>query len=83
MIKIFRHIRQRLLIENKTSKYLLYAIGEIVLVVIGILIALQLNEWNGERYSIARGSSLLVFDLSALRSIRSTGGRSRCLSPRG
>ena len=49
MIKLFRHIRQRLLIENKMSKYLLYAIGEIVLVVIGILIALQLNEWNGER----------------------------------
>ncbi|WP_445384911.1 DUF6090 family protein [Robiginitalea sp. IMCC44478] len=46
MIKFFRKIRQRLLTENKFSKYLLYAIGEIVLVVIGILIALQLNNWN-------------------------------------
>lgn len=46
MIKFFRRIRQQLLTENKISKYLLYAIGEIVLVVIGILIALQLNNWN-------------------------------------
>ena len=46
MIKFFRKIRQKLLTENKLSKYLLYAIGEIVLVVIGILIALQINNWN-------------------------------------
>ncbi len=46
MIQFFRHIRKRLLSENKFSKYLLYAIGEIVLVVIGILIALQINNWN-------------------------------------
>ena len=46
MIKFFRSIRQRLLSENKFSKYLIYAIGEIVLVVIGILIALQINNWN-------------------------------------
>ena len=46
MIKFFRRIRQQLLTENKFSKYLLYAIGEIVLVVIGILIALQINNWN-------------------------------------
>ena len=46
MIKFFRKIRQKLLSENKFSKYLLYAIGEIVLVVIGILIALQINNWN-------------------------------------
>jgi hypothetical protein len=46
MIKFFRKIRQRLLTENKFSKYLLYAIGEITLVVIGILIALQINNWN-------------------------------------
>ena len=49
MIKFFRKIRQQLLTENKFSKYLLYAIGEIVLVVIGILIALQINLWNEER----------------------------------
>ena len=38
-----------MLTENKFSKYLIYAIGEIVLVVIGILIALQINNWNAER----------------------------------
>lgn len=46
MIKFFRKIRQNLLTENKFSKYLLYAIGEIILVVIGILIALGINNWN-------------------------------------
>ena len=46
MIKFFRKIRQKMLTEYKFSKYLLYAIGEIVLVVIGILIALQLNNLN-------------------------------------
>lgn len=46
MIKFFRKIRQRLIAENKVSKYLLYAIGEIILVVIGILIALQINNNN-------------------------------------
>jgi len=51
MIKFFRKIRQKLLSENKFSKYLLYAIGEIVLVVIGILIALSINNWNEERKS--------------------------------
>ncbi len=45
MIKFFRNIRQTLLMENKTSKYLTYAFGEIVLVVVGILIALQINAW--------------------------------------
>ena len=46
MIKFFRKIRQKLLTENKFSKYLIYAIGEIILVVIGILIALQINNNN-------------------------------------
>ena len=46
MLKFFRKIRQNLLSENKFSKYLLYAIGEIILVVIGILIALQINNAN-------------------------------------
>jgi len=49
MIKFFRKIRQNLLMENKTGKYFKYAIGEIVLVVIGILIALQINNWNENR----------------------------------
>jgi hypothetical protein len=46
MITLFRRFRQRLLTENKFSKYLLYAIGEIILVVIGILIALAINNNN-------------------------------------
>ncbi|WP_282134326.1 DUF6090 family protein [Seonamhaeicola maritimus] len=46
MIKLFRNIRQKLLAEGNTAKYLKYAVGEIVLVVIGILIALSINNWN-------------------------------------
>ena len=46
MIKFFRNIRHKLLSKKKFSKYLIYAIGEIILVVIGILIALQINNWN-------------------------------------
>ena len=46
MIKFFRKIRRKLLTENKFSKYLIYAIGEIFLVMIGIFLALQLNTWN-------------------------------------
>ncbi len=45
-MKIFRNVRQKLAAENSVAKYLRYAIGEIVLVVIGILIALQVNNWN-------------------------------------
>lgn len=46
MIKFFQNIRRRLVVENRFSKYMLYAIGEIFLVVIGILIALQINNNN-------------------------------------
>lgn len=49
MIKFFRKIRQNLLFEGKTGRYLKYALGEIILVVIGILIALQINNWNETR----------------------------------
>lgn len=49
MLKFFRNIRKILLSEGKTTKYLKYAIGEIVLVVAGILIALQVNNWNENR----------------------------------
>jgi len=49
MIKFFRTIRKSLVMENKTGKYFKYAIGEIVLVMIGILLALQVNNWNEVR----------------------------------
>ena len=73
MIKFFRHIRKSLLMENKTSKpalpagrYFKYAIGEIVLVVIGILIALQINNWNENRKNqiqINKALKALRYDL--------------------
>ena len=59
MIKFFRKIRQQLLTENKFSKYLLYAIGEILLVVIGILIALSINNWNQEQKQEAQEINFL------------------------
>ncbi len=49
MLRFFRQIRQGLLTENKFSKYLLYAVGEIFLVMVGILLALQVNNWNDNR----------------------------------
>jgi hypothetical protein len=56
MIAFFRKIRQRLLAENRLGGYLLYAVGEIILVVIGILIALQINTWN-EQVKVERSIS--------------------------
>ena len=67
MIKFFRKIRQKLLTENKFSKYLLYAIGEILLVVIGILIALQINNWNEKTKDNAKSVNYinrLIADIS-------------------
>jgi hypothetical protein len=60
MIKFFRKIRQSVLSENNFSKYLIYAIGEIILVVIGILIALQINNWNENRKTINTQEKYLV-----------------------
>jgi hypothetical protein len=57
MIKFFRHIRKNLLMKNKTGTYLKYAFGEIFLVVLGILIALQINTWNEERKAITSEKS--------------------------
>jgi hypothetical protein len=59
MIKFFRKIRQNLLMENKTGKYFKYAIGEVILVVIGILIALQINNWNNNRIEYKLESNIL------------------------
>jgi hypothetical protein len=58
MIKFFRKIRQTMIKENRVSKYMLYAIGEIILVVIGILIALQINNWNEHRKETQRTQSI-------------------------
>lgn len=59
MIKFFRNIRQNLLMENKTTKYFKYAVGEILLVIIGILIALSINGWNEDRKLAIEEQSLL------------------------
>lgn len=58
-MKFFRKIRQSLLHDNKFAKYLLYAIGEIILVVIGILIALQINTWNEWRKDRIKEENIL------------------------
>lgn len=66
MIKLFRNIRKNLLAEGKNSKYLKYAIGEIILVVIGILIALSINNWNEgrkEKHSMNMALLSLIEDL--------------------
>jgi hypothetical protein len=70
MIKFFRKIRQNLLTENKFSKYLIYAIGEIILVVIGILIALQINNWNEEQKNEKEEISILNNLLESLYSAK-------------
>ena len=62
MIKFFRKIRQDLLRDNKIGDYLKYAVGEIVLVVIGILIALSINNWNESRKNDLE-QALLVLSL--------------------
>ncbi|OIQ36703.1 MAG: hypothetical protein BM563_10330 [Bacteroidetes bacterium MedPE-SWsnd-G1] len=60
MIKFFRKIRQQLLNEGKTSKYFRYAIGEILLVMIGILLALQVNNWNENRKNASKEQGYLI-----------------------
>ena len=65
MLRFFRQIRHRLLTDNKFSKYLLYAVGEILLVVIGILIALQIDNWNEHQKEEQ-------FEIKLLRELRSS-----------
>jgi len=60
MLKFFRHIRQNLLFKGNLRKYLVYAVGEVFLVMIGILLALQINNWNDARKN--RQSFELLFD---------------------
>ena len=77
MISFFRRIRRKLFTESKFSKYLIYAIGEIILVVIGILIALQINNWNQQRIQASELddlkksiSSAILSDIKYLELIR-------------
>ena len=60
MLRFFRKIRNKLLTDNRFGKYLLYAIGEILLVVIGILIALWIDNWNEEKNQQERFHIVLV-----------------------
>jgi hypothetical protein len=64
MIKFFRRIRQQLLSKGKFRKYLIYAAGEIVLVVIGILIALQINDWNNYATDREKEKAILEEELN-------------------
>lgn len=64
MIKFFRKIRQKLISENKFSKYLFYAIGEIALVMIGILLALQVNNWS-ENQKLKNEEIKLLFEVKS------------------
>lgn len=60
MIHFFRRIRQNILSKQKFGQYLLYAIGEIILVIIGILIALQINNWNQHQNNNAKLESFIL-----------------------
>jgi hypothetical protein len=70
MIKFFRKIRYDFMNQNKTGKYFKYAIGEIVLVVIGILIALQINNWNADLKTAKEELSILNNLLESLYSAK-------------
>jgi len=72
VIKFFRTVRQNQINQNKTSKYFKYAIGEIVLVVIGILIALAINNWNQERLLKIRQIEILEDFIETLEVDRNT-----------
>ena len=67
MIKFFRKIRYDLIDKNKAGKYFKYAIGEIVLVVIGILIALQINTWNEDKLNLKTQTGILKTLLTELK----------------
>ena len=71
MLRFFRQIRQSLIGQSKVSKYLLYAVGEIMLVVIRILIALQVDNWNEDRQEADKIKAQLT---SLLRDLREDRG---------
>lgn len=59
MLRFFRQIRKKLMEQNKTRTYLLYAVGEIALVMIGILLALQVNNWNQKQQLIEQEQEVI------------------------
>lgn len=66
MISLFRKIRQKLLSQNRVTRYLVYAFGEILLVVIGIFLAVQVNDWNESRKGqriVASNTAILIENL--------------------
>lgn len=60
MLRIFSRVRRSLFTQNKFTRYLFYALGEIILVVIGILLALQVNNWNDRRKAVQRSEAYLI-----------------------
>lgn len=60
MLNFFRRIRRRLIDEGKLKSYLVYAVGEILLVMIGILLALQVNNWNQSSQTKAKEQKMLI-----------------------
>lgn len=67
-MNFFRRIRQQLFKDNRASQYLLYALGEMTLVILGILIALQINNWNEDRKATALGQEMVAEIKSGLKS---------------
>ena len=61
MLKFFRRIRQKLINQGDLKRYLIYAIGEVILVMIGILLALQVNNWNLKKIDTTNKEKLLVW----------------------
>ena len=67
MIRFFRHIRKMLMEQKKVRSYFLYALGEIALVMIGILLALQVNNWNEDRKTNLQQKELLKGVVESLK----------------
>ncbi|MFN1835239.1 DUF6090 family protein [Balneola sp. MJW-20] len=67
MITLFRRIREKLIASGSLTRYLLYAVGEILLVVVGILIALQVNNWNEQQASVNETKNHLIKKLNNLK----------------
>mgnify|MGYP007022317793 CR=1 FL=1 len=61
MIKFFRNARRKFLVENKFTRYLIYAVGETLLVVVGILIAIKINDWNRE--NVLKSSEIEIYEV--------------------